>query len=420
MKASTSVQAKVSDRPFGFQSYGYQWWLGSARDDEHTPWMMAVGNGGQRIMLIPSRDLVMVMTAGMYNSPAPDGYHVRGSARRSLARGEVTPHHRGDVPARTARVSRTAGIVAFAIPIYWLISTSRTDLVRPLGLLPLLLGCAGLLWCVRDFYVFGKGTLAPWSPPERLVTAGLYRYSRNPMYVAVLLILLGWAASFGRVACIGTRSSWASRFTFASSSAKSRGCAARTTQHGMSTCVACAVGCKPRNMCPFRGSARRYCSSHWCSRYRPLWFLGAKYRIQILPGLPLSAIMVVCSLVASLLLTARERGRPGVVAHLARLFDYRNIVPKGWYLPILFLPPAIAILSYTLMRALGMPLPPVQLSLTSALVLFALFFISALCEESGWSGYLIDPLQGTLGRADGKPRPRKCLGGVALRASLAG
>lgn len=89
------------------------------------------------------------------------------------------------------------GIVAFAIPIYWLISTSRTNLVQPLGLLPLLLGCAGLLWCVRDFYVFGKGTLAPWSPPQHLVTAGLYRYSRNPMYVSVLFILLGWAVSFG-------------------------------------------------------------------------------------------------------------------------------------------------------------------------------------------------------------------------------
>jgi hypothetical protein len=135
------------------------------------------------------------------------------------------------------------GIVAFAIPIYWLISTSRTDLEQPLGLLPLLLGCAGLFWCVRDFYVFGKGTLAPWSPPERLVTAGLYRYSRNPMYVSVVLILLGWAVSFGARACIGTRSSWASRFMFASSWPKSRGCAARTRQHGMTTCVACAVGC---------------------------------------------------------------------------------------------------------------------------------------------------------------------------------
>lgn len=89
------------------------------------------------------------------------------------------------------------GIVAFAIPVYWLICVSRTELVQPFGLLPLLLGCAGLLWCARDFYVLGKGTLAPWSPPQRLVSAGLYRYSRNPMYVSVLLILLGWAVSFG-------------------------------------------------------------------------------------------------------------------------------------------------------------------------------------------------------------------------------
>ncbi|HEY7640375.1 MAG TPA: methyltransferase [Steroidobacteraceae bacterium] len=88
------------------------------------------------------------------------------------------------------------GIVAFAVPIAWLVASSRTRLSQPLGLLPLILGCAGLLWCVRDFYVFGKGTLAPWSPPRHLVVAGLYRHSRNPMYVSVLLILSGWALSF--------------------------------------------------------------------------------------------------------------------------------------------------------------------------------------------------------------------------------
>jgi CubicO group peptidase (beta-lactamase class C family) len=66
VKASLTSQTHVADRPFGPQNYGYQWWLGTARDDAHTPWMMAVGYGGQRIMLIPSLDLVMVMTAGMY------------------------------------------------------------------------------------------------------------------------------------------------------------------------------------------------------------------------------------------------------------------------------------------------------------------------------------------------------------------
>jgi protein-S-isoprenylcysteine O-methyltransferase Ste14 len=49
---------------------------------------------------------------------------------------------------------------------------------------------------VREFYTAGKGMLAPWTPPRELVVSGLYRYSRNPMYVGVLLVLAGWAAGF--------------------------------------------------------------------------------------------------------------------------------------------------------------------------------------------------------------------------------
>jgi protein-S-isoprenylcysteine O-methyltransferase Ste14 len=55
-------------------------------------------------------------------------------------------------------------------------------------------GLAGLLWCVRDFYATGKGTLAPWSPPSRLVVVGLYRFARNPMYLSVLVLVAGIAA----------------------------------------------------------------------------------------------------------------------------------------------------------------------------------------------------------------------------------
>ena len=66
----------------------------------------------------------------------------------------------------------------------------------PVGLLLVVVGTLGLLWCVRDFYLSGKGTLAPWAPPQNLVVVGLYRYSRNPMYVAVALILFGWAIAF--------------------------------------------------------------------------------------------------------------------------------------------------------------------------------------------------------------------------------
>lgn len=87
------------------------------------------------------------------------------------------------------------GLVAFAAPALWLWRLGRLQIVKPAGLALLAAGTIGLLWCVRDFYVQGRGTLAPWSPPRRLVVVGLYRFSRNPMYIAVLLIILGWAAT---------------------------------------------------------------------------------------------------------------------------------------------------------------------------------------------------------------------------------
>ena len=88
------------------------------------------------------------------------------------------------------------GLVAFAIPASWLGYAALFQPSHPLGLLLIAPGSAALLWCVRDFYVAGKGTLAPWAPPEKLVTVGLYRYSRNPMYTSVAFILFGWAIFF--------------------------------------------------------------------------------------------------------------------------------------------------------------------------------------------------------------------------------
>lgn len=88
------------------------------------------------------------------------------------------------------------GMIAFAVPAALLWYCGQIHLVQPAGVMCSLLGIAGLLWCVGNFYVTGKGTLAPWAPPRRLVTSGPYRFSRNPMYVSVVLILFGWAIAF--------------------------------------------------------------------------------------------------------------------------------------------------------------------------------------------------------------------------------
>ena len=61
------------------------------------------------------------------------------------------------------------------------------------GSVLLLLGASIYAWCVWDFATFGRGTPAPIDAPKKLVVRGLYRYSRNPMYVGVLTVILAWA-----------------------------------------------------------------------------------------------------------------------------------------------------------------------------------------------------------------------------------
>jgi len=92
------------------------------------------------------------------------------------------------------------GTMGFFLP--WLLVESdwRDRPFHLAAMAPLLFGLSLLLLCVREFYVSGKGTLAPWAPPVHLVTSGPYRYSRNPMYVAMTSLIIGWAWAFGSAA----------------------------------------------------------------------------------------------------------------------------------------------------------------------------------------------------------------------------
>jgi protein-S-isoprenylcysteine O-methyltransferase Ste14/pimeloyl-ACP methyl ester carboxylesterase len=87
------------------------------------------------------------------------------------------------------------GLVAYLVPLLFF-GDIRQRPFAALGLVPVAIGSSLLLWCVREFYTVGKGTLAPWQPPRDVVTSGPYRWSRNPMYVAVTLVLVGWALCF--------------------------------------------------------------------------------------------------------------------------------------------------------------------------------------------------------------------------------
>jgi protein-S-isoprenylcysteine O-methyltransferase Ste14 len=94
-------------------------------------------------------------------------------------------------------------VVAGLVP--WLISgwqvrgpMSPFAIVRiAIGALLLVLGIVVLVRAFARFVMEGRGTPAPIAPPERLVVGGEYRFVRNPMYVALIMAVLGQAMIFG-------------------------------------------------------------------------------------------------------------------------------------------------------------------------------------------------------------------------------
>ena len=114
----------------------------------------------------------------------------------------------------TRRVSATIGSAVFLVIapgfvaglVPWWISHWRLQpaflglpLLRFAGGILFALGAAGLLDSFVRFAVQGLGTPAPVFPTRHLVVTGLYRYVRNPMYVAVVSTIIGQALVFGNL-----------------------------------------------------------------------------------------------------------------------------------------------------------------------------------------------------------------------------
>jgi protein-S-isoprenylcysteine O-methyltransferase Ste14 len=71
-------------------------------------------------------------------------------------------------------------------------SDPATRIILPvIGVICICLGLTLMTATIHLYATVGKGTLAPWEPPQRLVVRGVYRHVRNPMISGVLFVLLG-------------------------------------------------------------------------------------------------------------------------------------------------------------------------------------------------------------------------------------
>lgn len=125
----------------------------------------------------------------------------------------------------------------------------------------------------------------------------------------------------------------------------------------------------------------------------PFWFAGSLTPLQLLPGVPVAALMFVCPGTAAVIFVYLENETAGVVALMKRAFDFKRIRTGIWCAPILFLVPGVTVSQYEWLRWMGVPLPTPRFPVAATLALCLAFFFAALCEELGWSGYAIDPMQ---------------------------
>ncbi len=118
----------------------------------------------------------------------------------------------------------------------------------------------------------------------------------------------------------------------------------------------------------------------------PFWAYGALLGDQLLPGLPLSALMVVCPAIAAGVLAFRADGSAGLTALLRRAVDAPRMRAWAWPVAVGTMPLVMALSAVALMVS-GRTLPPAEISLVQVVGLLALFLLAATLEELGWTAY---------------------------------
>jgi membrane protease YdiL (CAAX protease family) len=126
------------------------------------------------------------------------------------------------------------------------------------------------------------------------------------------------------------------------------------------------------------------------------FYWGVNAPIQGFPfyGWPAAVAIILVPAVVATALTAWEQGGPAALHFWSRIGDLRRISDVRWVLFALLFPAAVTLASYGIVLNYHLPVPDdVKFSPAAAPALFAMFFIGAIPEEIGWTGYATEPLQ---------------------------
>lgn len=161
----------------------------------------------------------------------------------------------------------------------------------------------------------------------------------------------------------------------------------------------------------------------------PFYLRGVFWPIELPLGLPVSAAMIIAPALVATVMTRREQGRRAAAELWRRVGDVRRAKSAWWTLIAFLFMPVTMLITYGLMRWLGLPLPAiVMVAFAQAPFLFAVYFFGAVFEEIGWTGYATEPLQkryglfraGLISSAQFGHSGMSCHGGLCRGTQLGG
>ncbi len=141
----------------------------------------------------------------------------------------------------------------------------------------------------------------------------------------------------------------------------------------------------------------------------PFWIAGTLLDGQLLPGLPVSALMAIVPGASALVLVIRHGTAADVRALFAASIDFAQMRPWAWWIAVGTMP-LVMVLSAALLLLMGTELPAPEISWLQLVGLFVLFLLAATAEELGWTGYLT----GTLVKRHGLVLTALMIGSVAV------